>query len=209
MSSRSTAGFTLMEILIVVIIIGILASLTAIGVNQAIVSSKMSHSESLIRVLEGALEVYQTRWGDYPPSTLKSFRGVKPPNDTNNGIEALVACLSSTKKGGTPVWQASTDELYLNTDEDEIGKNVTGWFFGDKQLREVGDYFGWVLTYVHHKDYEKPPKEILTYIFAVGEPPAAIQPAKSARTSTFARPMKFQHRRRRPDYERKNHRTHC
>ena len=93
-------GFTLIEILVVVIIISILASLTVIGVTIAITSSKRANTESLIGQLRGTLEQYKTRWGDYPPSSLDRIRGVRVPNDTNNGIEAMVACLGSKKKGG-------------------------------------------------------------------------------------------------------------
>ena len=183
-------GFTLIEILVVLVIISILASFTVLGVTMAIKTSKKSNSESMLRTIEGACESYQVRWGDYPPSTLAAFK-VSLPNDTNNGVEALVACLSSQEKGGT-IWTAPAEELYTNADDDEVSTNVTNWFFGNNKLREVCDYFGFTVTYLHHKDYKNPPTGSTKYILYSGADPQVIKAFQSGSTATFAKPMKFQ-----------------
>lgn len=149
-------GFTLIEILVVIVIIGILVALVSVAVNGAIATAKYNATELLLKELEGALKTYHTRWGDYPPSSLGEFKGVRVPNDTNNGIEALAACLAS-KVGGGVLWGPSQEDRYCNTDEDEVTKNVTGWFWGQNKLLEIQDSWGAPLFYVHHKDYARGP----------------------------------------------------
>ena len=183
-------GFTLIELLVVIAIIGILAGLTLVGVTMAITSSKSSSTEAMIEAMKGGLEQYRVRWGDYPPSSLGKKFKVRL-NDTNNGIESFVACLSSRKKGGI-LWRPPSEELYSNTDKDRAPKNVTDWYFGDKQLREVTDYFGTTLTYLHHRDYGRASSQITGYVFSPGEKSLRIRAIKSDKTKSYALPDKFQ-----------------
>lgn len=188
---KASSGFTLIEILVVIIIIGILASLIAIGVNSAIITAKTNASENIVHQIHSAADRYRVAFGDYPPSTLREIGG-SVPNETNNGIEALVACLA-TKKSGGPFYTPA-DEFYGNSDEDSLSgtRNPTEWFFGDNQLREYVDAFGSPLTYVHHKDYGRPRPDFLKYKFAAGGPEKAITIDQSAATRTFASPTRYQ-----------------
>jgi type II secretory pathway pseudopilin PulG len=170
------------------VIIGILAGLAVIGVNGAIMSSKTNATEMMIGTLQGSIRQYQVRWGDFPPSSLADM-GVKGTNDLNNGIEALVACLSS-KRGGGVLYQPGNEEQYVNTDDDSLKEKQSpnDWFFGDTKLRELCDFFGRTLTYVHHKDYSKPNPAILKYKFYTDSEPFTISVEQSAATKTFANP---------------------
>ena len=189
-SIGKSSGFTLIEILVVIVIISILTGLTVVGVTGAMRSARKNSSEALIQALNGALSNYQMRYGDYPPSSLEAFK-VQMPNDLNNGVEAMVACLSSTLKGGK-VWEAPSEELYSNTDGDRASRNVTSWFFGDLALHEVTDYFQNVLTYMHHRDYVKPGSRMVKYLLREKEKPQTLVPVRSSKTKTYARPDTFQ-----------------
>ena len=108
--------------------------------------------------IAGALAQYAQRWGDYPPTTIDDL-GSKAPNDVNNGIEALVACLSSDLRGGilfknedhlTNVdgdsASAVSDYLIIRESEnglipvmggtykDQFRKTPAGWRFSRKEL---------------------------------------------------------------------------
>jgi len=183
---RNSTGFTLIEMLVVITIIGILASLILVGVINAIGSSKINSTKASLLQIKMALEQYKNYFGDYPPSSLTEF-GATLPNNTNNGIEAMLACLS-TNNGG-PFYEAPSKFL-ANTDNDSVKKNITNWYFGDNQLREVIDDFGNPFIYFHFRDYQKPSKNIIKYI--IGGQVQECRPSKDNKTGTFCNPYGFQ-----------------
>lgn len=60
-------GFTLIEMMIVMIIIGILAGLIATGAFRSIEDARRSQAQAAISALETALAMYESDVGDYPP----------------------------------------------------------------------------------------------------------------------------------------------
>lgn len=65
--SRSPRGFTLVEILIVVVILGILASIVIPQFTNASESAKASSITSQLRTIRGQLQLYQVQHnGSYP-----------------------------------------------------------------------------------------------------------------------------------------------
>jgi general secretion pathway protein G len=82
---RAAAGMTLVEILVVIIIIGILASITFVAVDGIRRRVSKEHTENVIRKLADALEQYKTRAGAYPTgsradiyASLKALKLVDP-----------------------------------------------------------------------------------------------------------------------------------
>ena len=186
---RPAGGFTLIKILVVIVILGILMSLALVGISSALQSARISKTEGMIEALASQCETYRIKWGDYPPSTLGEFR-VAGLNELNNGIEALTACLASRTKGD-PLLTIRDDQL-VNTDGDSATRNITNWYFGDTNLREICDGFGFVLCYMHWKDYEKPPAAIRRFKPDATAPETSWEPARSPHTRTFLRPRTFQ-----------------
>ncbi len=182
------SGFTLVELLVVICIIGILVALTTVGIVKAMDSARTSSTQTLLDSISGALAQYAQRWGDYPPTSIEDL-GVRPPNDVNNGIEALVACLSSDLRGG--ILFKNEDHL-SNVDGDSVSKNVTHWYFGDNQLREWVDDFGNVLIYMHHKDFARPKASMKQYRFVAGGEEFSVAPEQNPATKTYSNPDKFQ-----------------
>ncbi len=72
----NSAGFTLVELLVVITIIGILVSLLLPAVNSARESGRRTQCASNIRQLGLALHAYHTAFGLFPPSAVWRNNGV-------------------------------------------------------------------------------------------------------------------------------------
>lgn len=190
MSNRrraATSGFTLIEILIVIVLISILASLTLYSVVSSVDSSRVSATESIVSNLSAAISQYQLTYRDYPPTSLERNK-VRIPNDTNNGIESLLACLTIKVKGGP--FYTPQEDILVNTDGDSLERLPAAWYFGDGQLREVVDPWGNPLIYFHFRDYEKPDPKTVSYI--IGGKTVKCEPQKSDKTKLYHAPGSFQ-----------------
>jgi general secretion pathway protein G len=82
--SRTEAGFTLIEIMVVVVIIGLLLTVVASNIIPQLQEAETTKAKGDIRGIETALEMYRLQNGFYPT--------------TEQGLEALLR-----KPGGEPV----------------------------------------------------------------------------------------------------------
>ena len=80
---HAEAGFTLIEIMVVVVILGILAAIVVPKVMDRPDSARIARAKQDIRAIEGALNLYKLDNFFYP--------------STDQGLEALI-----TKPGGSP-----------------------------------------------------------------------------------------------------------
>lgn len=67
-STRRQSGFTIVELLIVIVIIGILAAITIVAYNGIQQRARDSQRASDLTTLNKALELYYIDNGEYPPS---------------------------------------------------------------------------------------------------------------------------------------------
>ncbi len=74
-------GFTLIEIMAVVVIIGLLAGLVGVNVRNSIMKARVKTTRTQIKTLEGALELYRMDHARYPT--------------TEQSLEALIRAPSS------------------------------------------------------------------------------------------------------------------
>ncbi|QDU69073.1 type II secretion system protein [Engelhardtia mirabilis] len=143
------AGFTLLELMAVVVILGILIGLLVTALGGAEESAKVRLTKVSMTQLSAAIDAYEREFGGYPASTLPESAG--GANAVNVGIEALVASLwSNGWEGGGDL---DPDEL-VNLDADSSKKQFTD--FPDRQLFEVADQWGNPIAYFHNRDYERP-----------------------------------------------------
>ena len=157
MTARRRRGFTLVEVLVVMAIISVLAGIVIASVSVARRFGDLKAVGIEIQTLVQGINGYCQQWGDYPPSSLAGLK-VKPPNTTNDGIEALVLCLSSRKKGG-PFFEFKDDRL-TNGDGDALSPKDFGVLRKDldpiqtvPQLFEFIDLWGNPFVYIHNRDY--------------------------------------------------------
>jgi general secretion pathway protein G len=83
MKHKRNAGFTLIEIMVVVVILGILAALVAPNVIRRIDDARVTKARQDIRAYETALNLYRMDNFRYPTTELGLESLVKQPNDPN------------------------------------------------------------------------------------------------------------------------------
>jgi type II secretion system protein G len=129
-ASRAPRGFTLIEMLVVVVIISILSALILAGVSTARTRSKGLQTQAVITGLEAALERYEGDYQDYPPSDADQT-GL-------TGCENLYECLMSTQKSGP----------YITKSSDFPSADI-----GGKGRPKFVDAWNRPIRYLHHHDY--------------------------------------------------------
>lgn len=87
-TSRSAPGFTLLELLVVLVILGLLAGLVGPQVMKHVGASKTKTARLQIEELSTALDVYRLETGQYPSS--------------DEGLEALIQKPASADKWSGP-----------------------------------------------------------------------------------------------------------
>jgi prepilin-type N-terminal cleavage/methylation domain-containing protein len=147
-SANRTRGFTLIEILVVITIIGLLLGLVAVAVSRQGQMGRITDCRARIAQVGLLIESYADRTGDYPPSRL-TLIGVTDANDLNQGVEALVAALLASDYGG----QRPNESWLINNDEDTSQQVKLA--NGSRALLEMSDPWDNPLVYIVFGDYER------------------------------------------------------
>jgi len=127
------AGFTLLELLIVITILAVLASVIIVSIRHAQSAAKRNMTEGNLKLLMSALARYETDFDDFPPSL----------GDATKGAASLYECLMTEKKNGQYVKPGDIKSIEL-----ENGVTV----FADGWNRPI--------YYLHHRDYgNRPPNK--------------------------------------------------
>lgn len=177
--SRSARGFTLIEILVVIAIIGLLMSILVVSLGKSAEAGRISDCRARIEQIKLLADSYASRVGDYPPSHLAAL-GVKDSNRVNEGIEALVAALKASDYTGLRPeegWLANTDG-----DQDEHLKLMDG----SHALLELVDPWDNPIVYIANGDY----RDEFPYRFGAGAA-AEDQTMRAAVNPLTAAPQQF------------------
>ncbi|MBI3725850.1 type II secretion system protein [bacterium] len=152
--SPRAAAFTLIEMLVVIAIIALLASITIPVMSSVSKKQKATETTNLIARLKMALQQYNEAFGDYPPSSPRVLK--LSTNGVNDGIKCLVRCLTSTRKPGNFSPFEFEEKVLINVCGDKLGNpKVTGSSIAKPDNWEVSDGFYQPLIYLHNMDYEK------------------------------------------------------
>ena len=81
---RDEEGFTLVELMVVIVIIGLLATIVIINVLPSGDKAKMVRAKADISTIEGALDTYRLQLDSYP-TTAQGLQALKTPPQ---GVEA-------------------------------------------------------------------------------------------------------------------------
>ena len=186
---RARAGFTLVELLAVILILSILVWALTKGLFDAMGATKRQTTEQLLAKLGAAAEHYQREEGKYPPSSFEP--GQEVGNDGRNvGIEAFVVALFSNKFEAGGLLEDVRDTL-VNTDADSSPRQLTD--FATRELLEVPDAWDNPVAYIERTDYSATNRRYLTLEAKTSEEQeSAPVPFKNARTGQFYAAQTFQ-----------------
>lgn len=112
-TGRSQAGFTLVEMMVVVVIVGILISIAVPVYNKVTATAEEKACLANIRIIEGAIEMYKTA-NSTPPASIDDlmdqtkggpFLKEKPrcPSDNQDYVlsNGKVTCNKHSSSGGS------------------------------------------------------------------------------------------------------------
>jgi prepilin-type N-terminal cleavage/methylation domain-containing protein len=198
--SRRPGGFTLVEMLVVLVIIAALIGMAATGIPAAMRAQRRTQATSLITQVQGALmsmQVDKESYGRYPPTRCVDIRiGRKlvgkelgtPSNDLNVGIETVWFL---TNHPDIPVKQVTNNaEQIQNCDADNFRASLST--ASDSEAREYVDPWGWPLVYFHNMDYKDP--KGCTRIKGLGGEVIEVRPKRlpKAKGGQYLGPNSFQ-----------------
>lgn len=95
----STSGFTFIEIMVVVVIIGILATLVGTAVIGRIDDANKAKAQSDIATLQSSLQLYKLDNGNYPTTEQGLDALIKPPAKVGTTVDATEE-MKTWKEGG-------------------------------------------------------------------------------------------------------------
>lgn len=125
-AKNKNSGFTIVELLIVIVVIGILAAITIVAYNGVQTRAKASAVQNLVSTLARKAGAYQATTGQYPTADQFKFNQATNDTTTNSGpAEARLDGITlTTLTSGAAVSSANgtTTVRYVNQDVN------CGWF---------------------------------------------------------------------------------
>jgi len=154
---RVQRGFTLIEVLVVVSILGVLAGLISVLITQAGKKRLEFETKTAVSLLETAINTYNSDFHRLPPETMAGVAGTQwaglsvSGNTTNECNECLLVALRHPDLR-TPLDKIPGDQPYGNLDRDIWSKVPMGSDVVD--AKEILDAYGNPFIYITKNHYE-------------------------------------------------------
>ena len=125
------AGFTLVEILIVVVILGILAAIVIPQFTNASQAARASQLTAQLQTIRSQLELAQLEHqGDYPPLDGAGDAGWAALLNETQRVETYAAAVAATANPAGPYLQKAPNNSFFNGDGTLIGNEATdAWIY--------------------------------------------------------------------------------
>lgn len=128
---RNTRGFTLVEILIVVIILGILAAIVIPQFTNASTQAKGSSVSSTLQTIRSQIELFKIQHGDIPPQTTGMASWVVMVNKSDTTETGNVATTPTGTANGPYLQQSPINPLNnkSGTSSGAAADTNSGWYY--------------------------------------------------------------------------------
>ena len=113
--THTRTGFTLIEILIVVVILGILAAVVIPQFTNAADDASVSSARTQLQTMRSQIELYRAQNGAYPTANGANASGDEDSNGVQNQWDDLIA---GSYMRSSPSWPANFSENYDATTGD-------------------------------------------------------------------------------------------
>jgi prepilin-type N-terminal cleavage/methylation domain-containing protein len=184
---RRQDGFTLIEILAVIAILGLLMGLAAVGIGKFKERGNIAATKGRLGELQLMIQKYDARFGGPPWDSLAKYKITS--NGVNEGIEALYVGLHlKAFAEGDNV----EENLLSNTDDDTtatVYHRVAGF---NNSLFEVKDAWGNPIAYFHFSDYGKRQTYRMADAPDSENPDQDVSAMHSKTTGTWVNPDSYQ-----------------
>ncbi|MCF0233951.1 MAG: type II secretion system protein [Thermoguttaceae bacterium] len=127
------AGFTLVELLVVIAIIGLLAGLALVALGGARGFFRGATAKQRLSDVEAALEIYKTKYGEYPPDSCASNCCLNNPDETKRLKAREIVKRHILKRWPNALKTKKIDEMINTVGHfcgDEPGKALLFWLAG-------------------------------------------------------------------------------
>jgi len=143
---RTRVGFTLVELLTVIVIISILAALTLSISNSVLRKQDMSKAGTEMNIIMTALEQFKAKWGEYPPMDNDSGSG--SPYSEENLLMAITGHARWVRdpSTGEPKWETVSMQKVMN----------------DQSVLPFGEKYDWGVAFIEVDKFGHVDKDITT-----------------------------------------------
>ena len=151
---RATRAFSLIEMLIVIGLVVLLASITVVVGRSVIAKSKIDQCRQILQTLDATLTEYQAERGGIPPFVLRAYQ---PPSGLNSNasksrrevavyLEQIKGYTGADKQLGTvdSSFLVPRDQIYTDLARYKYAGSVT-----DDMRPSVRDPWGMEILYIH------------------------------------------------------------
>ncbi len=138
---RTTRGFTLVEVLLVVAIIGVIATVVVVNVGGVFDKSNISNTENLISVLEQKMQLYKVAVNHYPSEEEGGLNAllVKPTFDDESLANKWAGPYVKKKQLKDPWGNEFNYELQDQEDGDTTRQVIHIWSNGPNGTDDSGE----------------------------------------------------------------------
>lgn len=111
------SGFTIVELLVVIVVIGILASITIVAYNGVTARAKTTKAQAMASVVIKKAEGYNGLVGSYPAGTMTATTGfsVASPSDSSSSLQGSGVVFGTITSGTAPANENTIEYIPCTT----------------------------------------------------------------------------------------------